>query len=224
MTKDRIKFYIDNYNELSAEIGKVLENVEIQNSDPNNIINELYNLLLEHGKDVVEKYNFDTEALKILYSFQDIRARNLLLGVEEGNKLLRDIIDIYGDEAYHVLGCDYYGFEMSDIDGILLGEDNQQYKEFYKKVLKQKCSNVTSLEELSNILLSTKPEYVTPDVDSNFLDFEQGTPINTNSIMNFIEQVPAIAVDGNVIKKLVGKTQVFDVYDESIEVLKRIQV
>lgn len=223
MTKDRIKFYIDNYDAILDELNNIQpEESDFENIEKSNIIDQLYYVFQKYCKDILDKYSIDKEALKLLLSFNEKSARDELLGIDEGNQLLRDIIDIYGDNAYDVLGCDSDSFEMSHIDGILSGENNQKYRDFYAKVLQQKCSKATSLAELSNILLTTLPEFISPDIVTNFLNLEPNRQITFNELLDFIKNAPSIAVDGNVIKQLFQNTNHIHINDAVEGFLKKI--
>lgn len=219
MTKDRIKFYIDNADLIINEINTIqLDESEFQNIKD---IDGMYDLLLKYGRDILGKYNIDKEVFKLLLSYDsDKSVRDVILGPEEGNELLRDIIDIYGSEAYDKLRCSETS--ISDIDGILTGENNQQYERFYKEVLEKKCENADSLEDLSDVLSSARPEYVTPAIISSFLNSGQIGQITTANIIDFLKNVPEIAVDGKIIKQLIQNSKSINIDDELKKVLKTI--
>lgn len=108
--------------------------------DDINYFKKLYDIYSKYCSDSLRKYNLNLDNFKILGAIveNDKTTREMLLGKDKSNKLLKDIIDIYGEKAYKILGCNQYLFEISDIDGILTGENNQKYQEFYIRVLKQK--------------------------------------------------------------------------------------
>ena len=158
MTKEQIKFFIDNQETIFDEIGQRLESLGQEIELPDDIsaenIRNFYDEYYKHCSDIFDKYNMDYDAFTTIFAISegDKSFREQILGRDESNQLLRDIIDIYGDEAYDILGCNSYSFEMSEIDGILSPENNQKYEEFYTKLLNQKCEKANNLEQLSDIL------------------------------------------------------------------------
>lgn len=210
MTKEQIKFFIDNEQTIFDEIDQRLKSLGQEIDLPDDVsaenIRDFYAEYYKHCSDIFDKYNMDYDAFTAILAISegDKSFRELILGRDEANQLLRYVIDIYGDEAYEILGCNSYSFEMSDIDGILSGENNQKYKEFYTKLLNQKCEQAFSLEQLSDILLSTRPEYINQELiekflknpDKKFFDF---------SIKEFIGTAPSAIINGNTVKALVDR-------------------
>lgn len=222
MTKEQIKDSIDNINVVCDEIikrfeslGKSTERLLEEITEEN--IENLYNEFNKYCPDILKEYNFDLDKLKIGLVFNADRiTREQILGKDEANQLLRDIIDIYGDEAYSILGCNYNGFEMSEIDGILSGENNKKYEEFYTKLLNQKCEKAYSLENLSEILLSVKPQYINQRIIENFLN-TPNRKISWLDIHKFINMAPTIITNGEVIKLLVERAENIGDYDQDAQ-------
>lgn len=207
MTKETIKYYIDNMDAILDRIEDIPEEELTEEMITNNI-EEVYNIFSKYNSDTVDKYNLNLNAFKMLVAvyLEDKIAREQLLGREESNKLLRDIIDIYGDDAYKILGCNSPSFEMSNIDGILAGENNQKYEEFYTKLLNWKCERAISLKNLSDILLSTKPEYISAELIEVFLK----TPdkkVFEFEIQDFINTAPNSIISGLSLKLLVNRVE-----------------
>ena len=150
--------------------------------------------------------DYDAFTTILAISEGDKSFREQILGRDESNQLLRNIIDIYGDEAYDILGCNSYSFEMSEIDGILSGENNQKYEEFYTKLLNQKCEKAYNLEQLSDILLSTKPEYINQGLIESFLK-NPDKMILDSQIKEFIDAAPAAIASGSSLKLLVDRVE-----------------
>lgn len=219
MTKEQIKFFIDNEQTIFDEIDQRLESLGQQIDLPDDAsaenIRDFYAEYYKHCSDIFDKYNMDYDAFTAILAIseRDKSFRELILGRDEANQLLRDVIDIYGDEAYEILGCNSYSFEMSDIDGILSGENNQKYKEFYTKLLNQKCEQAFSLEQLSDILLSTRPEYINQELIENFLK-NPDKKIFDSSIRKFIGTAPSAIINGNTVKALVDRLD--NIMDTSI--------
>ena len=219
MTKDEIKFFFDNQETIFGEISKRLESLGQEIELPSDVsaenIRDVYDEYYKHCSDIFDKYNLDYDAFKAIFSIsrRDKSFREQILGRDGANQLLRDIIDIYGDEAYDILKCNSYDFEMSEIDGILLGENNQKYEDFYTKLLNQKCEQAPTLEQLTNILLSTKPEYINQELIENFLKSPDKKISNAN-IRKFIDTAPSIIINGNTVKALVDRLD--DINDASI--------
>jgi len=175
MTKEQIKFFIDNeetiFDEIDQRLESLGEEIDLLDDVSAENIRDVYNEYYKHCSDIFDKYNMDYAAFTAILAISEGNKlfREQILGCDEANQLLREVIDIYGDEAYEILGCNSYRFQMSDIDGILLGENNQEYKEFYANLLNQKCEQAFNLEQLSDILLSTRPEYINQELIENFL-------------------------------------------------------
>ena len=212
MTKEQIKFFIDNEETIFDEIDQRLESLgqEIDLPDDisaENIIN-FYDEYYKNCSDIFDKYNMDYDAFTTILAISegDKSFREQILGRDEANQLLRDIIDIYGDEAYDILGCNSHRFEMSEIDGILSGENNQKYEEFYTKLLNQKCEKAYNLEQLSDILLSTKPEYINQGLIESFLK-NPDKKILDSQIKKFLDTAPAAITSGSSLKLLVDRVE-----------------
>lgn len=211
MTKEQIKFFIDNGETIFDEIGQKLESLGQEIELPDNDVSvknvrDFYDECYKHCSDIFDKYNLDYNAFKIILSIiseRDKSFREQVLGRDEANQLLRDIIDIYGDEAYDILNCNSDRFEMSEIDGILSGENSQKYEEFYTKLLNQKCEKAYNLEQLSDILLSTKPEYINQGLIESFLKNPDRRKISDSEIKKFIDTAPAAITSGSSLKLLV---------------------
>ena len=212
MTKEQIKFFIDNQETIFDEIGQRLESLGQEIDLPDDIsaenIRNLYDEYYKHCSDIFDKYNMDYNAFTTILAISegDKSFREQILGRDESNQLLRDIIDIYGDEAYDILGCNSYSFEMSEIDGILSPENNQKYEEFYTKLLNQKCEKAYNLEQLSDILLSTKPEYINQGLIESFLK-NPDKMILDSQIKEFIDTAPAAITSGSSLKLLVDRVE-----------------
>ena len=223
MTKEQIKFFIDNEETIFDEIDQRLESLGREIELPDDIsaenIRDVYDEYYKHCSDIFNKYNLNYDAFKTILSIseEDKSFREQILGKDEANQLIKDVVDIYGDEAYDILGCNSYRFEMSNIDGILSGENNQKYKEFYIKVLDKKCEQAFNLEELSDILLSTKPGYINQDLIEAFLKNPKKV-ISDSAIRDFIDTAPAKIINGNTIKALVNRID----HIMDISILRRI--
>lgn len=210
MAKEQIKFFIDNEETIYDELDQRLESLDQEIDLPDTVsaenIRNVYNEYYKHCADIFDKYNMDYDAFTtiLVISEGDKSFREQILGRDEANQLLRDVIDIYGDEAYEILGCNSNSFEMSDIDGILSGENNQEYKEFYTKLLNQKCEQAYNLIQLSDILLSTRPEYINQELIENFLKNPE-KKIVEYEIEEFIDRAPSTIINGNTVKALVNR-------------------
>lgn len=219
MTKEQIKFFIDNQETIFDEIDQRLDSLGQEIDLPDDVsvenIRGFYDEYYKHCSDIFDKYNMDYDAFTTILAISegDKSFREQILGHDEANQLLRDVIDIYGDEAYEILGCNSYSFEMSDIDGILLGENNQKYEEFYTKLLNQKCEQAFNLEQLSDILLSTRPEHINQELIENFLK-NPDKKIYDFSIREFIDTAPSAIINGNTVKALVDRLD--NIMDTSI--------
>lgn len=212
MTKEQIKFFIDNQETIFDEISQRLESLgqEIDLPDDisaENIIN-FYDEYYKNCSDIFDKYNMDYDAFTTILAISegDKSFREQILGRDKANQLLRDIIDIYGDEAYDILGCNSYRFEISEIDGILSGENNPKYQEFYTKLLNEKCEKAYNLEQLSDILLSTKPEYINQGLIESFLK-NPDKMISDSQIKEFLDTAPAAITSGSSLKLLVDRVE-----------------
>lgn len=220
MTKEQIKFFIDNQETIFDEIYQRLESLGQEIDLPDDIsaenIRYFYDECYKNCSDIFDKYNMDYDAFTTILAISegDKSFREQILGRDEANQLLRDIIDIYGDEAYDVLGCNSYGFEMSEIDGILSGENNPKYEEFYTKLLNEKCEKAYNLKQLSDILLSTKPEYINQGLIESFLK-NPDKMISDLQIKEFIDTAPAVITSGSSVKLLVDRVE-SDIHDASI--------
>lgn len=210
MTKEQIKFLIDNEQTIFDEIFQKLENlgekIDIPNFNSIGDIRNFYDYCYKHCSDILYKYNFDFDAFKTVISIyiESKSFREQILGEDKANQLLRDIIDIYGDKACEILNCNSDKFKMSDINGILSGENNQKYQEFYIKLLNRKCEQVFYLEQLSDILLSARPEYINQKLIEKFLK-NPDIKIYDFSIRKFIDTAPSVIINGNTVKALVNR-------------------
>ena len=221
MTKEQIKFYVENAETIGDEIYDNLK--ENGDGDLYDLFDEIsaenfeenYRELSQACPDIFEKYNLSIEALKIVKAIEDVDRtyREEILGRDEANQLLRDVVDIFGEDAYEYLGCDDSNFEISYIDGMLLEDDNPQYKEFYVKVLNRKCQEAIGLEEFTDILLSTKPEYLNQSLIEVYLPNKN---ISSRQIKEFIKNAPLPIVTGSVIKSLINNIDSINYDDESI--------
>lgn len=223
MTKEQIKFFIDNEETIFDEIGQRLESLRREIVLPDDIsdenIRDVYDECYKHCSDIFDKYNLNYDAFKTILSISggNKSFREQILGKDGANQLLKDVINIYGDKAYDIIRCNYHDFEMSDIDGILSEENEPKYKEFYTKVLDKKCEQAFNLKELSDILLSTKPEYINQDLIEDFLKNPKKV-ISDSAIRDFIDTAPAKIINGNTIKALVNRID----YIMDISILRRI--
>lgn len=156
MTKEQIKFFIDNEETIFDEIGQRLESLRREIVLPDDIsdenIRDVYDECYKHCSDIFDKYNLNYDAFKTILSISggNKSFREQILGKDGANQLLKDVINIYGDKAYDIIRCNYHDFEMSDIDGILSEENEPKYKEFYTKVLEK---NVNKHLILKNFLI-----------------------------------------------------------------------
>ena len=146
MTKEKIKYVLDNEDNIAEEIDEKLEelkelNIDLSDDFSAENIKGFYDECNKYFPEIFEKYNLDFEAFKIFVAIygENKTFREQVLGIDEANQLLKDVIDIYGDEAYDKLGCNSRVFEISDIEGILSGSDIQRYEEFYKKLVSSEC-------------------------------------------------------------------------------------
>ena len=225
MRKEKLKIYIDNLEQINKELEpKFPQESEFtvdELQEPKLVIEKIYNHLSRTAKDILDKYDIDIEALKIIMCVkEDKETRDTILGPKEGNELLQNIIDIYGENAYDIINCD--GNSMSNINGILEGEPSAKHKEFYQNALKRKCESARDFRELTNILLDTKPEFIKPEIVRNFIAKQEGT-IPFNEIEDFISETPIKAIDGQTVKDLIQKTNSISLSDVNNEWFERMQ-
>lgn len=217
MTKENLKYFIDNRNPILNEIEQRLETAgqsDVLEEITSENITELYDVCDQYCSDILDKYNLNFDAFKTIVAiFGDRAFKEQILGKDEANQLLKDIVDIYGDEAYELLGCNNFDFEMSEIDGVLSGESNENYRNFYKKVLDSKCKQAYTLDELNDILLSTKPEFVNEELIEEFVKNPNKT-ISESEIKDFINDAPSQIINGNTIKVLVNRVD--NIQDKSL--------
>lgn len=216
MTKEKIKYVLDNEDNIAEEIDEKSEelkelNIDLSDDFSAENIKGFYDECNKYFPEIFEKYNLDFEAFKVFVAIYEENKtfREQVLGIDEANQLLKDVIDIYGDEAYDKLGCNSRDFEISDIEGILSGSDIQRYEEFYKKLVSSECEKAYTLEEFSNILLSIKPEYINQDLLKVFLK-NPDKPILDSDIRTFIDNAPSKIANGTSIKTLVSRTDRID--------------
>src|SRR5699024_4468736 len=69
--------------------------------------------------------------------------------------------------------------------------------------LNQKCEKAYNLEQLSDILLSTKPEYINQGLIESFLKNPDRRKISDSEIKKFIDTAPAAITSGSSLKLLV---------------------
>ena len=226
MTKEQIKYAMENkdtiLNEIMLSMGSRVE--ELDQSSISAAVMSLYELSNRYCKEIIEKYNLDAETLRLYFALDKtlgFEEREEILGPNKNQQLIKQIIDIYGEEAQSILGCDSEIFEMSHIESILSGDRSQKYKEFYINVLRKKCEQVQTLEKLSDIILSTKPEYVTPELVTLFLK-TGNRQITVEEIQNFVQQVPAISINGKAIKGLIENVQIIDEGQKLVDLLEMI--
>ena len=119
MTKENLKYFIDNRNPILNEIEQRLETAgqsDVLEEITSENITELYDVCDQYCSDILDKYNLNFDAFKTIVAISGDRAfKEQILGKDEANQLLKDIVDIYGDEAYELLGCNNFDFEMSEI-------------------------------------------------------------------------------------------------------------
>ena len=87
--------------------------------------------------------------------------------------------------------------------------------------MKKKCEQAKTLDDLSNILLSTRPEFISTETVNLFLE-NNNRGIYWEDIRNFIQEAPAIVIDGNIIKQLIGKCDSYVLEDDDIEIFKEL--
>ena len=225
MRKEKLKIYIDNLEQINKELEpKFPQESEFtvdELQEPKLVIEKIYNHLSRTAKDILDKYDIDIETLKIIMCVkEDKETRDTILGPKEGNELLQNIIDIYGENAYDIINCDENS--MSNINGILEGEPSAKYKEFYQNALERKCESARDFRELTNILLDTKPEFIKPEIVRNFIAKQEGT-IPFNEIESFISETPITAIDGQTVKDLIQKANSISLSDVNNEWFERMQ-
>lgn len=202
MTKEQIKFFIDNQETIMEEIGQGLDSINETLEMPETIdkgsIKELFDICKKYCSDIIDKYHIDEDAFKIIFSMYEGNkaSREEFLGKDGANELLRDIIDIYEEDIYDLLGCYRPNFKMSEIEGLLLEENNQKYKDAYIKILYKKCETVRDLKGLSDILSDTASEYIKPEVFESFLMSHSN--LEDYTIIDFMDKYPSCINESNI--------------------------
>ena len=212
MTKEQLKYYIDNFNSFSTELEQKissipqeqLEIVDNLNMDSIQDYEKAYEIYSEFCKDIFEKYQMNLEAFTTILSLQK-SDREIIIGREKNTQLLKDIIDIYGEQANNILDTNRDGFDISSLDSIVSGENDDKYRKFYRAVALNKCKRRPTSSRLSEILLTIKPEIITEDFLQDALADNQN--VNDDEINEFIENAPAKVLNGNTMKTLLGKTE-----------------
>lgn len=212
MTKEQLKYYIDNFDSFSTELEQKissipyeqLEIVDNLNMDSIQDYEKAYEIYSEFCKDIFEKYQMNLEAFTTILSLQK-SDREIIIGREKNTQLLKDIIDIYGEQANDILGTNGYRFDISSLDGIVSGETDDKYREFYSAAALNKCQSESTLSGLSETLLTIKPEIITEEFLQDALTNIQN--VNVNEINKFIENAPTKVLNGNTMKTLLGKTE-----------------
>ena len=212
MTKEQLKYYIDNFDSFSTELEQKipsipqeqLEIVDNLNMDSIKDYEKAYEIYSEFCKDIFEKYQMNLEAFTTILSLQE-SDREIIIGREKNTQLLKDIIDIYGEQANDILGTNGYRFDISSLDSIISGENDDKYREFYRAVALNKCKSELTLSGLSEILLTIKPEIITEEFLQDALADIQN--VYVGAINEFIENAPAKVLNGNTMKTLLGKTE-----------------
>lgn len=212
MTKEQLKYYIDNLDsfvtELEPKISSIpqeqLEIVDNLNMDSIKDYEKAYEIYSEFCKDIFEKYQMNLEAFTTILSLQK-SDREIIIGREKNTQLLKDIIDIYGEQANNILNTNRYGFDISSLDSIVSEENDDKYRKFYRAVALNKCKSELTLSGLSEILLKIKPEIITEEFLQEALADIQN--VSVDQINEFIENAPAKVLNGNTMKTLLGKTK-----------------
>lgn len=212
MTKEQLKYYIDNFDSFSTELEQKissipyeqLEIVDNLNMDSIQDYEKAYEIYSEFCKDIFEKYQMNLEAFTTILSLQK-SDREIIIGREKNTQLLKDIIDIYGEQANDILGTNGHRFDISSLDGIVSGETDDKYREFYSAAALNKCQSESTLSGLSETLLTIKPEIITEEFLQDALTNIQN--VNVNEINEFIENAPTKVLNGNTMKTLLGKTE-----------------
>ena len=119
MTKEQLKYYIDNFDSFSTELEQKissipqeqLEIVDNLNMDSIQDYEKAYEIYSEFCKDIFEKYQMNLEAFTTILSLQESDTE-IIIGREKNTQLLKDIIDIYGEQANDILGTNGYRFDI----------------------------------------------------------------------------------------------------------------
>ena len=96
MTKEQIKFFIDNEETIFDEIDQRLESLGREIELPDDIsaenIRDVYDEYYKHCSDIFNKYNLNYDAFKTILSIseEDKSFREQILGKDEANQLIKD--------------------------------------------------------------------------------------------------------------------------------------
>ena len=209
MTKEQLKYYIDNIDNFSTELDQKissipqeqLEIVDNLNMDSAQDYEKAYKIYSEICKDIFEKYQMSLEAFIIIMSLQR-NDREKILGREENTQLLKDIIDIYGEQANDILDVN---LNISSIDSIVDGENNDKYIEFYRTAALNRCRRELTLSGLNKTFLLINPKILSEEFLTEVLSDIQDVYIE--DINELIENVPTEVLNGNILKILLSKTE-----------------
>mgnify|MGYP004508779985 CR=1 FL=1 len=212
MTKEQLKYYIDNLDNFKAELIQKIqaipqERLEIlQNLDMDSAqdFERYYEICSEFCKDILEKYHMNLEIFKTVFSIQNDNGKEII-GREKYTQLLKDIIDIYEDQANDILGTNNDEYDISSLDGIIVGENNDKYIEFYKVVALNRCKEKLNLSELGKTFLSIHPKIISEEFLTETLSNIQD--VKGNDIYDFIENAPIKVLNANTMKIILSKIE-----------------
>jgi len=212
MTKEELKYYVDNREGFIAEITEgisamppeELNNVNNMERDTEEDYAKIYEVYLKYCPEVLAKYHMNVEAFTTIVVMGN-SDREAILGKERSHQLLRDVIDLYGEEADQLIGVNNYSFDVSSLDGILGGKEDEKYREYYTRLAMMQCQRQGTLQGLSEALLTIKPEILTPDFLEMVLSNAQN--VYMAAIVDFINSAPVKAVNGNTMKLLLERTE-----------------
>ncbi len=226
MTKEQLKYYIDNLEGFSSELEQRLSSISEEKQE---IIDNLdldseqdyenaYEMYSEFCKDIFEKYQMNLEAFTTVFLLKESN-RERIIGRDKSTQLLKDLIDIYGEQANDILGTNEYSFDISSLDGIIGGKDDEKYREFYTNAALNKCKKKYTLSSLSEVLLTISPEILSAEFLEESLSNVQN--VYLFDINNFIENAPAELLNGNTMKILLNRTESIG-YGEVEKILQMI--
>ena len=212
MTKEKVKFLVDNNDGILDEISQKLDNLSIKlEIDDSSVISvdaleAQFEEIYRYCSDIFEKYNIDFESYKILKSVEDKDVRLKCLNPEENSELLRDIVDLYGNEAYEILECNSRSFKLSDVEGLLLGNEDEKYREFYRKLVEDKCQSASTIGDFIDVLKNAdNNNFLSNELVDKYLEAGKSSIIERD-IDYFINNAPDKIVNKDNIEKMIEKT------------------
>ena len=210
MNSAEIKNFIINHEKIIQDLANIIDSLPVEISEEleelfnSNNVNKIYSIISSY----FPNSGLTLTNLKLSVFFQDPRLKDQLFTQEEYTSVLKELVDVYGDNFSQVLNINDKEKSMENWN-FLLSLNDPKYSEIYKNILEKKVLSVTTIKDFLELVKNSNTNFLNEELVINFLNNVSSFAQSDAEILKYLPN--SILKDGKIAKIFFEKASILDV-------------